>query len=101
MSGTRSGEMVGGLFHNSYNDEFSGPNGCDSDEAYQSTLVEILLGHRCLITFYEERFIRLDARQGAMFPLLMKKIFDHLSDLRPQRLFVRLKGNPREALSDA
>lgn len=101
MSETRSGEVVGSLFHNLKYHEFSRPDRRDSDEAYQSTLVEILLGHRCLITFHEKGFIRLDARQGAMFPLLKKKIFDHLSDLRPQRLFVRLKGNPREALSDA
>ena len=101
MSGTLSWWVVGSLFHNLKYHEFRRPDGCDSDEAYQSTVVEILLGHRCLITFHKKCFIRLDARQGAMFPLLMKKLFDHLSDLRPQRLFVRLKGNPREALYDA
>src|SRR5688500_16344761 len=56
---------------------------CDADEQDQSTVVDVVLGHRRTVAPHEVRVLTLRPHQGAVAPDAREEARDRLNDARP------------------
>src|ERR1041385_6459280 len=88
------------LLRDTEDHEFGRLDRCDADQADETPVVDVVLGHGGPIAFHEERFVRSGSHQSAVEPHGPEKRADGRADRAPGHFVIRLEDGPLRATID-